>query len=256
LAETDLFPLLIGGIDQILRRHVINMARPPTAISTAGYESQTLAVGFLDLVGSTALASRLEFAELGAVLREFEAAVSDTIVRHRGRVVKFIGDEVMFTTRTAASGLEAAVALSELFKQHPRIPPVRVGLAFGPVLTREGDCFGSVVNLAARIVTVAEQDSILIESTLRAQLSAPEWEFEDAGSSFLKGFNSPVSLFRVARHISGADIDSTPARPKPLTPGRCPSTGTRSWRQESHSERLVQRGRIGKKVEPWKSEIC
>ena len=170
--------------------------------------------------------------------------------------MKFIGDEVMFTTRTAASGLEAAVALSELFKQHPRIPPVRVGLAFGPVLTREGDCFGSVVNLAARIVTVAEQDSILIESTLRAQLSAPEWEFEDAGSSFLKGFNSPVSLFRVAKHIAGADIDSTPARPKPLTPGRCPSTGTRSWRQESHSERLVQRGRIGKKVEPWKSEIC
>jgi hypothetical protein len=77
LAEIDLFPLLIGGIDQILRRHVINVARPPTAISTAGYESQTLVVGFVDLVGSTALASRLDFAELGAALREFEAAVSE-----------------------------------------------------------------------------------------------------------------------------------------------------------------------------------
>jgi class 3 adenylate cyclase len=210
LAEIDLFPLLMGGIDQILRRHVINMARPPTAVATAGYESQTLAVGFVDLVGSTAIASRLDFAELGAVLREFEAAVSDTVVRHRGRVVKFIGDEVMFTTRTATSGLEAAVDLSEIFKNHPRIPPVRVGLAFGPVLTREGDCFGSVVNLAARIVTVANPDSILIDSTLRAQLSAPEWEFQDAGSHFLKGFDSPVPLFRVARDLGSAHIESTP----------------------------------------------
>jgi adenylate cyclase len=124
--------------------------------------------------------------------------------------VKFIGDEVMFTTRTATSGLEAAVDLSELFKNHPRIPPVRVGLAFGPVLTREGDCFGSVVNLAARIVTVAIPDSILIDSTLRAQLSDREWEIEDAGSPFLKGFNSPVPLFRVARSAPGAHIASTP----------------------------------------------
>jgi adenylate cyclase len=169
-----------------------------------------LAVGFVDLVGSTSLASRLDFAELGAVLREFEAAVSDTVVRHQGRVVKFIGDEVMFTTRTATSGVEAAVDLSDLFRNHPRLPPVRVGLAFGPVLIREGDCFGSIVNLAARIVTVANPDSILIDSALKTQLSARDWEIEGAGHPLLKGFSSPVPVFRVARYVPDSSIESKP----------------------------------------------
>jgi class 3 adenylate cyclase len=210
LEQTELFPMLMRAIDQILRRHVIQVARPATSESTAGYESQTLAVGFVDLAGSTSLAGRLDFAELGAVLREFEATVSDTVVRHRCRVVKFIGDEVMFTSRNATSALEAAVELAELFKQHPRIPPVRAGLAFGPVLTREGDYFGSVVNLAARMVAVAGPSSILIDSHLRSQLSALEWVTEDAGSPTLKGFDIPVAVFRVARHIPGAGMPSTP----------------------------------------------
>jgi class 3 adenylate cyclase len=170
-------------------------------VSTSGYESQTLAVGFVDLAGSTSLAGRLDFAGLGAVLREFEATVSDTVVRHRCRVVKFIGDEVMFTSRNATSALKAAVDLVELFRQHPRIPPVRAGIAFGAVLTREGDYFGSVVNLAARMVAVAEPDAVLIDSTLRSELSAAEWVMEDAGTPSLKGFDSPVHLFRVAQHI-------------------------------------------------------
>jgi class 3 adenylate cyclase len=200
-AQTELFPMLMRGIDQVLRRHLIQMARPPMSESTAGYESQTLAVGFVDLAGSTSLAGRLDFAELAAVLREFEATVSDTLVRHGCRVVKFIGDEVMFTSRNATSALKAAVDLAEVFRQHARIPPVRAGVAFGAVLTREGDYFGSVVNLVARLVAVAEPNSVLIDSTLRSELSVAEWEMEDAGSPSLKGFDSPVHLFRVAQHI-------------------------------------------------------
>jgi class 3 adenylate cyclase len=200
-AQTELFPMLMRAIDQVLRRHLIQLARPPMTVSTAGYESQTLAVGFVDLAGSTSLAGRLDFAELGAVLREFEATVSDTVVRHRCRVVKFIGDEVMFTSRNATSALKAAVDLAEHFKQHPRIPPVRAGVAFGAVLTREGDYFGSVVNLAARMVAEAEPNSVLIDSTLRSELSAAEWVMEDAGTRSLKGFDSAVHLFRVAQHV-------------------------------------------------------
>jgi class 3 adenylate cyclase len=208
-AQTELFPMLMRAIDQVLRRHLVQVARPPTSVSTAGYESQTLVVGFIDLTGSTSLAKRLDFAELGAVLREFEATVSDTVVRHRCRVVKFIGDEVMFTGRSATSALGAAVELAELFRQHPRIPPVRAGLAFGPILTREGDYFGSVVNLAARMAAVAGPNSVLIDSTLRSQLSDPEWVIEDAGTPSLKGFDAPMPLFRVARHRSGADGAAT-----------------------------------------------
>jgi class 3 adenylate cyclase len=200
-AQAELFPLLMRAIDQILRRQVIQVARPPTSVSTGGYESQTLAVGFVDLAGSSSLSRRLDFAELGAVLREFEATVSDTVVRHRGRVVKFIGDEVMFTSRNATSALAAALELSQLFEQHPRIPPVRAGLAFGPVLTREGDYFGPVVNLAARMVAVAGPNSILIDSTLRSQLSEREWAMQDAGSPSLKGFDTPVRLSRVVQHF-------------------------------------------------------
>ena len=69
-----------------------------------------------------------------------------------GRTVKFIGDEVMFVASDPAACCEIALQLASLFSHHARVPPVRVGLAFGDCLSRDGDYFGPVVNLAARIV--------------------------------------------------------------------------------------------------------
>jgi len=201
LDGAELFPGLMAVIERLLRRHLINLARPQSVTPTAGYETQELVVGFVDLVGSTGLASRLDSPELGAVLSDFEATAADSVVRHRGRVVKFIGDEVMFTVPDPTAGVAAAVEMVEALSARPRLPPVRAGLAYGSVLTRDGDCFGPVVNLAARIVGVASAGMIVMNEGLSVHVSDNGWTVQQFGTHSLKGFNDPVPLFHLTRAI-------------------------------------------------------
>src|SRR3954463_1781410 len=117
-----------------MKRHIVNLARPLDASAAQGYDTRTLVVGFMDLVGSTALASQLPMAELGVLLTEFESTSGDLIVRQGGRVVKLIGDEVMFTNTDPNAACATATALAALFDGHPVLTSVRVGLAYGEVL--------------------------------------------------------------------------------------------------------------------------
>ncbi|MGC1814227.1 MAG: hypothetical protein WA696_08840, partial [Solirubrobacterales bacterium] len=78
----------------------------------AGYESQRMCVGFVDLVGSTVLAQRLSTRELGTVLTEFEHVAADTVTSAGGRVVKLIGDEVLYTASDEASACTIALNLA------------------------------------------------------------------------------------------------------------------------------------------------
>ncbi|MGC1799818.1 MAG: adenylate/guanylate cyclase domain-containing protein, partial [Solirubrobacterales bacterium] len=125
----------------------------------AGYESQRMCVGFVDLDGSTVLAQRLSTRELGTVLTEFEHVAADTVTSAGGRVVKLIGDEVLYTASDEASACTIALNLATTFTDHP--VAVRAGVAGGDVLLRDGDVFGPVVNLAARAVKVAAAGEVV-----------------------------------------------------------------------------------------------
>jgi adenylate cyclase len=201
LGLAELFPALMAVIAQLFRRHLVNLARPPSVTPAVGYETQDLVVGFVDLVGSTGLASRLDSSELGVFLSDFEATAADIVVRHRGRVVKFIGDEIMFTAPDPTAGVAAAVEMVEALSGRPRLPPVRAGLAYGSVLTRDGDCFGPVVNLAARIVGIASAGMIVINEGLSAHVSRDGWSVKHLGTHSLKGFDDPVPVFHLARAV-------------------------------------------------------
>jgi hypothetical protein len=104
LESLTYLPMLVEAMDQLLRLHLVAAARHGVPSLEAGYESQQLSVGFVDLVDSTALSRRLSGRALGAALGSFEAEASDLIVKRGGRVVKLIGDEIMFVT----SEVEAA----------------------------------------------------------------------------------------------------------------------------------------------------
>jgi class 3 adenylate cyclase len=192
-------PLFMGGIEQLLKRHVANLARPLDRSAAAGYDTRELVVGFMDLVGSTALAAQLATAELSALLTEFESTSADIVVRHGGRVVKLIGDEVMFTNTDPHQACATAEALAAAFDLHPVITAVRVGLAQGEVLTRDGDCFGPVVNLAARVVGCAQPGQVLLDPALTATVAPGTWSLTPMGECSLKGISAPVALHALDR---------------------------------------------------------
>jgi adenylate cyclase len=198
-ASLVFLPGLVSSFDLLLRHRIEASRRPIGVDVAAGVEVQRRSVGFADLVGSTALAQQLDMRDLGAVLSVFDGTASEIITAAGGRVVKLIGDEVMFTVLDAKTATEIALALVDAFERHDLLPPVRVGVASGDVVTRDGDYAGTVVNLAARAVNLAQPNSLLVDRTTRDALSDDAFRCEEAGVFSLKGFTDDVPLYRVTR---------------------------------------------------------
>jgi adenylate cyclase len=151
LESASYMPFLVSAMDQLLRMHLVAASRTSADVEF-GYETQRLVVGFVDLVGSTAFSEQVDVAALGAALGEFETTASDVVVAAGGRVVKLIGDEIMFVATSIDAACGIALDLADVIRAHPVLPPIRAGLAVGDVLVQGGDCFGPVVSLAARAV--------------------------------------------------------------------------------------------------------
>ncbi|TDD12467.1 adenylate/guanylate cyclase domain-containing protein [Nonomuraea deserti] len=118
-----------------------------------------LAVGFADLVSFTRRARELGEKELAELVEGFEARASDVVASHGARLVKTLGDEVLFTVPTAAQAAAIALDLVEA-------GDLRIGLAYGPVVPLMGDVFGTTVNLAARLTAIAKPGTILANPDL------------------------------------------------------------------------------------------
>jgi adenylate cyclase len=129
-----------------------------------------LTVGFADLVGFTMLSQALDSNELAAMVDRFEAMAYEHVPLHGGRIIKMIGDEVMFACDDVATGAAIALALVEAHAADPELPDIRVGLASGPTLEWDGDIFGATVNLASRLVNVAHPGAVLVSETVATAL--------------------------------------------------------------------------------------
>lgn len=151
-------------VGYLFRRHLLDsIARHAATVTDAG-EGPPVGVGFADLVGFTSLSEQLSDRETAELIERFEVLATDRVVGGGGRVVKMIGDEVMFTADVEQLG-GIALSLSETFSS-PDLPSVRVGAACGTVVSRGGDIFGPVVNLAQRATMAARAGSVLISPAL------------------------------------------------------------------------------------------
>ncbi len=160
-------------LEYVWRRHLQAATRRAMLDRVRGSDggiSPVMAVGFADMVGFTVLSQHLGDAELAAVVSRFEELAHDTVVALGGRVVKMIGDEVMFVVQTAIGAAEIGLSLAETYADDELLSDVRVALAFGPVLVQDGDFYGSVVNLASRLVGVANPGTVLVSGALRSAL--------------------------------------------------------------------------------------
>jgi adenylate cyclase len=133
-------------------------------------ESPVLAVGFADMVGFTLLSQHLSDPELAAVVRRFEELSHDIVTGLGGRVVKMIGDEVMFVVDSVAAAARIGLSLADAYADDDLLSDVRVGLACGPVLLRDGDYFGPTVNLAHRIVNIGNPGTVLMSDEFHTAL--------------------------------------------------------------------------------------
>lgn len=170
VSASALLPIVPSVLTASWRRHLQAAVRRRLSIAETG-QAQFGVVGFADLVGFTALSQRVDDDALAAIVDQFEQLAFDVVTAHGGRVVKMIGDEVMFTVDSADAAAEIGLALAEGTRGADELSEVRVGLAQGPLLEREGDLYGAVVNLASRITAIAFPGSIVVSESLRDLLA-------------------------------------------------------------------------------------
>jgi adenylate cyclase len=212
--------LELGNLMGSLLRHHLWAAVSRQRAAMAGSLDRldtSLAVGFVDLVGFTSASATMAPAELLDFMQEFHARTFDVVTGRDGRVVKHIGDEIMFTVVDPAQACDIALDLIEAFDVHGARP--RGGVAHGSVIARHGDYYGTIVNLAARLVDTAVPGEVLADAGLvdaLDQLDAPDATdpidapdatdatdahlvIEPAGRRSLKGFAEPVAVVSVSR---------------------------------------------------------
>jgi adenylate cyclase len=153
-------------------------------------------VGFVDLVGYTRRARALSPAALALVIGRFESHVGEVVAGVGGRVVKLIGDEAMFVVDDPLKGCELASMLMSTLRQDRELPPVRIGLAHGPVVAYHGDYHGGRRQPAARLAKVAEPAQVLVSGAMADELSAVI-ALEAVRVPPLKGYERGVAAFRL-----------------------------------------------------------
>lgn len=131
-----------------------------------------LAVGFVDLVDFTGSTRSWSTTELERTLERFERDTSLRVAAVGGRVIKTLGDAVLFATDDLANAVEVALTTVEAHELDSELPAVRAGVALGPVLVRLGDVYGQPVNLASRLTDEARPGTVLVDNSAATALAA------------------------------------------------------------------------------------
>jgi class 3 adenylate cyclase/predicted ATPase len=191
---------------------------PPARPAAAGQpERRQLTVMFCDLVGSTALSARLDPEDLRDVIAAYHHAVATVVTGFDGFVSRYMGDGVLIyfgypqaheddAERAVRAGLEIVDVVGRLDVRSVKLK-TRVGIATGLVVVgdpigegsaQEQSVVGETPNLAARLQTLAEPDSIVIAAGTR-RLIGDLFEYRDLGAVEVKGFAQPVPAWQVLR---------------------------------------------------------
>jgi len=207
-----------GRLIDTMFRHHLESARSlfEQAVEADPQRQFALAVGFVDLCDYTALAGRLDSPKLAHLLTRFEELATGVAADAGGRVVKFLGDAAMFVAPDPTTLMNTVVGLMTHPEAEASGLSARGGLAYGRVIAQDGDFFGPPVNLASRLVSAAEPNTLLIAPAMADRLG-PEWPLEQTEGLLLRGIEGPVSA-RVLRSFSAVPEQTRVAFAEPSTP--------------------------------------
>jgi len=180
------------------RRHLAAAVSRVEALGASDADLHTirLAVGFADLVAFTALSNELDEDGIGDLVEIFESRCADVVAGHGGRVIKTLGDSVLFVADEPDRAMDIALAVVSVIGRDKRMPDVRIGLAWGSVVTRMGDVYGRPVNLAARLTAVARRNRVITDLDTAGRLSADRFDTQAMPPRPLRGFGvmQPVAV--------------------------------------------------------------
>ena len=184
----------------VWRRHLAAAVARVEALGANEEDLHTahVTVGFVDIVGFTALSNQTGQARIGEIVELFESRCADAVAAKRGRVIKSIGDSVLFVNDDPIRAYDTAEGIINVVGRDPRMPDVRVGLASGSVVMRLGDVFGPPVNMAARMTTVARRNRIIVDAETAELLPDDQVETRRLSARPVRGFGlvEPVAVRR------------------------------------------------------------
>ncbi len=251
---------LLKAIAELNGAEATQLARGPAAASDAGGERRQLTVLFCDMVGSTALAQKLDPEQLRELMRSYQQACGAVVEKYGGHVAQYLGDGLMVyfgwpqaheddAERAVRAGLEIVASVKQVAAQSAL--QVRVGIATGPVVVGEtgaGDAsvpkaaVGETPNLAARLQGLAGADDVVIAPGTHRLLGGT-FDYLDLGEHALKGIIEPVHAWQVVRLALAEGRFEAAHRSAGLTPlvGRAEEIDLllRRWEQARSGEGQV-----------------
>lgn len=184
----------------VWRRHLAATVARTAALSAREEDLHVtdITVGFADIVSFTALSNEMSEQRIGDLVELFEARCADVVAAHRGRIIKSIGDSVLFVNDDPIEAYDTAEGIITVIGRDSRMPDVRVGLASGSVVMRLGDVFGPPVNLASRLTGVARRNRIIIDQHTADLLPDDQFETRRLPARPVRGFGivEPVAVRR------------------------------------------------------------
>ncbi len=195
--------VLMAQLDRATQRAMLTRGwSVPSSENGAGDaegSSEVVAIGFVDLVDSTVWAEGMSLRDHSLALSHFESAAWSSALLVGGRVVKMIGDEVFFAAPTVEVACRIGAEVCQAAAADPTLPSARGAVGFGPVISREGDYFGPLVNLVSRLVKVAEPGALVVTEQAEARLPADRWASDALTPQRVRGLESPVHAFAIKR---------------------------------------------------------
>jgi adenylate cyclase len=197
----EVSPLLGPLCEDVLRvqlRHTLEIEAVSVAERAAGTlpGARRVAVAFADLVGFTKLGEAVPPEELESLANRLTSMAHD-VVAPPVRFIKTIGDAVMFVSPDPVALLRTSLDLLAAAAKHHDFPQIRVGMSYGPAVSRAGDWFGSPVNVASRVTGAARPDSVLVAEPAREAIAdAGRFAWSFAGARHFKGVKGEIKVFR------------------------------------------------------------
>ena len=151
---------------------------------------------FTDLVGSTELLDRLGQAGYMVLLTEHDLIIRRALINSGGREVKHTGDGFMVVFEDVGRALGWSLDVRESFEQRSDLD-VRLGMAAGEPVDRDGDIFGAAVTMASRICSSAGPEQILVSDVVRDLGVEEGYSFDGGRTEALKGFSEPGTIYEL-----------------------------------------------------------